>query len=161
MSKKEEVCALLDEKGVAYKIVEHEAAFTIEDMERLGVCSHGNVCKNLFLRDGKGKRHFLVCIHKDKTADLKKLGEKIGARLSFASEERLARYLNLTKSSVTPLGVLYDKSVAVEVIFDSDFKNEKNIGVHPCENTATLFLDFSDLESLVREHGNSVAYLSL
>ena len=69
--------------------------------------------------------------------------------------------MNLNPGSVTPLGVLYDKDAAVEVIFDRDLKSEKNLGVHPCENTATLFLDFSALESLVRDHGNSITFLSL
>ncbi len=161
MNKKEEVFAHLDQKKIPYERLDHDPVFTIEDMERNGICGHGNICKNLFLRDGKGKRHFLVCIQKDKNADLKKLGEKIGARLSFASEERLLKYLNLTKGSVTPLGVLYDTGAQVEVIIDKDLVHETRLGIHPCENTATVFLNFSDLKTLIEENGNTIMYVEL
>ena len=57
MGKKEDVYALLDAKGVAYETIEHEEVFTIEDMEKIGICNRGSVCKNLFLRNGRGKRH--------------------------------------------------------------------------------------------------------
>ena len=70
----------------------------------------GEVCKNLFLRDSAGKRHFLVTIPNDKKAPLKILQQKLGtSRLSFASETRLARYLKLHKGEVTPFGILNDE----------------------------------------------------
>lgn len=155
---KEKLCALLDEKGISYRCVDHPAAFTIEDMETAGVCTHGNVCKNLFLRNANGKRHFLVCAQKDRPVDLKQLGTALGSRLSFASEERLMKHLGLTRGAVTPLGVLNDESAAVEVVFDRNLAGEESLGVHPCENTATVFLRFDDLLRLIEENGNSVAY---
>ena len=86
---KQEVKAFLDEKGLQYEWIEHEAVYTIEDMVRLGLEENKDVAKNLFLRDQKGKRHFLVVIRADKQANLKELGEKLGiGKLSFASEER-------------------------------------------------------------------------
>ena len=89
---KQEVRAFLDEKGLKYTWIEHEAVYTIEDMVRLGLEENKDVAKNLFLRDQKGKRHFLVVIRADKQANLKELGEKLGiGKLSFASEERLEK----------------------------------------------------------------------
>ena len=156
MGKKEDVYALLDAKGVAYETIEHEEVFTIEDMEKIGICSRGNVCKNLFLRNGSGKRHFLVCVQKDKTVDLKQLGALLGSRMSFASAERLRKHLGLTPGAVTPLGVLNDKNAEVEVVIDQDLAGEMPLGVHPCENTATVFLSFADLRRLIEEHGNPI-----
>lgn len=75
--------------------------------------------KNLFLRDAKGKRHFLVVLDKDKRADLKALQEQLScSKLSFASEERLKKHLGLSRGSVTPLGILNDAQGMVELVFD-------------------------------------------
>ena len=158
---KQEIKAFLDEKKIAYEWAEHEAVYTIEDMVKLGLEDMQDVAKNLFLRDAKGKRHFLVVVREDKKVDLKRLGELIGcSRLSFASEERLEKYLGLKKGSVTPLGVLNDEDRAVEVFFDEDFCNMKKIGVHPNENTASVFLSVDELLNIIREHGNSLEIIS-
>lgn len=162
MDKKEKAYGWLKENGVEYEIAEHEAVYTIEEMDRLGLKGKGCVCKNLFLRDAKGKRHFLVSFCGDKTADLKSLGELLGGvRLSFASEERLQKYLNLTKGSVTPLGVMYDTDSAIEVVLDADLEKENRIGVHPCENNATVFMDFADLERIISSNGNKVTVVRI
>lgn len=152
MTKIRQTLAYLDDNNIQYKYIEHKAAYTIPEMEELGLYAHGHICKNLFLRDAKGRRHFLVLIRADKHADLKSLGEAIGSRLSFASEERLEKYLNLTKGSVTPLGVIYDEGCKVEVIVDSNLQNEPIVGVHPCENTATVFMPFESLLRLLSKN---------
>lgn len=59
---KNEVYALLNDKGIPYEAVEHEAVFTMEEMERAGIDAHGCICKNLFLRDAKGRQHYLVTV---------------------------------------------------------------------------------------------------
>lgn len=146
--------------GIAYEAIEHEPAYTVEDMETLPIPAGVTVAKNLFLRDAKGRRHFLVVLQKDKTADLRGLEAKIGSsRLSFASADRLSRHLGLTRGSVTPLGVLNDEARAVEVVFDSDLERCGKIGVHPNDNTATLMLEFADLLRVVKEHGNPVCFV--
>ncbi len=154
---KQEVRAFLDEKGIQYEWVEHKAVFTIAEMEELGLESMDEIAKNLFLRDQKGKRHFLVVIKGEKQANLKELGELLGVgKLSFASEERLEKYMGLKKGSVSPLGILNDTDCAVEVFFDSDFVNMEKIGVHPNENTASVYLSAKDLLEIIREHGNKL-----
>ena len=161
MGKQQEILSWLEEKGVAYELMRHPPVYTIGDMEGLGICGRGNVCKNLFLRDGKGRRHFLVMIARDKQADLKRLGEAAGVRFSFASEERLEKYLNLSRGAVTPLGLYYDKDAAVEVLLDRDLVGEPRLGVHPGENTATVFLSCEDLLRLIREQGNPLTIVTL
>ena len=155
-----EVLDILHTLGISYTLDEHPAAFTMEEIEALPLFKKGVIVKNLFLRDSKGKRHFLVVLSGDKTVNLRDLGEKIGStRLSFASEERLEKYLHLKKGSVSPLGILYDKARAVEVIFDEDLKEEACIGVHPNENTATVWLSFEDLLKIVKWHENPYSFL--
>ena len=158
---KQEVKAFLEEKNIPFEWVEHKAVYTIEEMEELGLESMDEIAKNLFLRDQKGKRHFLIVIRADKQANLKELGEKLGiGKLSFASEERLEKYMKLKKGAVTPLGVLNDEICAVEVFFDKDFVGMEKIGVHPNDNTASVYLKTEDLLGIIREHGNTLEIVS-
>lgn len=158
---KQEVKAFLEEKNIPFEWVEHKAVYTIEEMEDLGLEDMNDVAKNLFLRDQKGKRHFLVVIRANKQANLKELGEKLGGvKLSFASEERLEKYMKLKKGAVTPLGVLNDETCAVEVFFDEDFTKMPCIGVHPNDNTASVYLKTEDLLNVIKEHGNSLEIVS-
>ena len=159
---KEAVLKILRDKGIPFEVTEHPAVYTIEEMEAGGLPHSWDICKNLFLRDAKGKRHFLVSLEKDKRADLGRLAELLGCgKLSFASEERLGRLLGLRRGAVTPLGVLNDEDCAVELVFDRDLASHPRLGVHPCDNTATVWLAPADLERLAAEKGNPVCWLDL
>jgi len=158
---KQAVYDYLDARGVAYKALDHAPVYTIEEMEAQGIARHGNIAKNLFLRDDKGKRHFLVVLGKDKKADLAALRGQVGARLSFASEERLARHLGVGKGAVTPFGLLNDRAAAVEVFVDRDFVGEKRFGCHPNDNAATVFLAFEDVLAMMRGNGNAVTFIDV
>lgn len=154
MDKQAYILEQLKQLGVAYELVAHPAAFTMQDMEDFGLTKKGLVAKNLFLRDNKGKRHFLVVVAGDKRVDLKTLGAQMGDRFSFASEDRLQKHLNLEKGAVTPLGVLMNEDKAVRVLLDKDLEGEPRIGVHPGVNTATVFISFEDLARVIDAHGN-------
>ncbi len=162
MTQREKVYSALDALDIRYEVTEHPAVFTIEEMDRLEVTLNGDVCKNLFLRDAKGRRHFLVVLQKDKHADIRKLETVLdSSRLSFASEERLYRYLGLHQGEVTPLGVVNDTGAEVEVVFDNDLKGKQRLGVHPNENTATVWISFEDLKKLVEQNGNRIHYADI
>lgn len=157
---KNEVYAFLNEKGISYEVIEHEAVFTMEEMERAGINAHGCICKNLFLRDAKGRQHYLVTVPDERRVDLKWLSAVLGtSKLSFASAERLDKYLNVPQGSVSPLGLLNDESRSVIFAADETLASLPVIGVHPNDNTATVFLSFSDLRRIIEEHGNSVILL--
>lgn len=162
MSQKQHVLRVLDDMGISYELIDHPAVFTIDELDQLRLPHSEAVVKNLFLRDAKGKRHFLVVMDKDKSADLKRLRQEIGCTaLSFASEERLSRYLGLTKGEVTPFGALNDTERLVEVFFDRDLAQRPFLGVHPNDNTATVFLSFDDLCSVLAEHGTPVGLVTI
>ena len=159
---REKVEARLRELGIVYQISEHAAVFTIEELDLLSFDGQGEVCKNLFLRDAKGTRHFLVVLQKDKRADLKRLRGILGTTaLSFASEERLARYLALTKGAVTPLAVVNDPERAVEVLIDEDLAGCPCLGVHPGVNTATAWLSRGDLVRYIEADGRPVRFIKI
>ena len=162
MNGKQQVYQFLKQNKISYGVIEHEAVYTVDDMEALHLNDLAPICKNLFLRDARGKRHFLVVMRHDRQANLKQLQQLLGSsKLSFASEERLTAFLGLKKGAVTPLGVLNDKDAAVEFVFDSKLRNMEKVGVHPNENTATVFLPFKAVESIVKANGNRVIYVEL
>ena len=153
----------LDQMGILYEMIGHPAAYTVEDMDRIGFDEKVTVCKNLFVRDQKKKpSHWLVVVHKDKRADLDSLAEQLGTKhLSFASADRLKRYLGLSQGEVTPLGVLNDVNHEVTVVFDRDIIGNMHLGVHPNDNTATLILSFDDILKVVKQNGNPVRYITV
>lgn len=153
MEQKQRVYDALNKRNIKYEVVEHEPVHTMEDMDALGLSQKGVLCKNLFLRDAKGKRHFLITLSEKKNADLKSLGKSLGAgTLSFASEERLETYLGLKQGSVSPFGLMNDVNHAVEFFIDKDLSREKSLGIHPLENTATVFLSYKDLDKFLWEY---------
>lgn len=162
MNAKDTIYEKLRELQIDFEVTEHEAVFTIEEMSKLPNLNIEDVCKNLFLRDERGKKHFLVVMCEEKQADLKKIREQIGSsRLSFASEERLAKYLGLTKGSVTPLGIFNDSNQEVELLIDSDLKGRPRLGFHPNDNTATVWISFASLEKIIGSRGNRQRFIRI
>lgn len=155
----EEILQRLKELGIQYELIEHKAVFNMEEMDALGkdFFKGATICKNLFLRDQKGKRHFLVAMKEEKQANLAEIAKScLATKLSFASEERLKKYLNLTPGAVTPLAIINDEQKAVEVILDKDLFKEEKIGVHPGVNTATVIISPADLEKYIKANGNKL-----
>lgn len=162
MNAQEKVFERLKALDIKYEVTNHPAVFTIEEMDNLNITLQGDVCKNLFLRDEKGKRHFLVVLGKDKKADLKSLQSQLGcSRLGFASEERLSRYLQLKKGEVTPMGIINDTDALVEVVLDRDLTGKNRLGVHPNDNTATVWIAFEALKKVIEGNGNKIHFVAI
>lgn len=159
---REIVLKFLDAMGIEYQLIHHPAVFTVEEMNKLSLGEYGYGCVNLFLRDDKGKRHFLVVMLSDKKADLKSLREQlVCSRLGFASEERLYRYLKLHKGEVTPLGIINDRDASVEMALDKDLIGKRKLGFHPNDNTATVWISFDDLVKIIEQNGNIIHFVDV
>lgn len=162
MSGKQAVYDKLKELDIPCRAVEHDAVFTVEEMSKLEFPPEAVAAKNLFLRDAKGKRHFLVTARAHQPVDLKALEGALGStKLSFASEERLGKHLKLTKGSVTPLGLLNDPQGNVEFYLHDELRHCGSIGVHPNDNTATVFLSGASLIRFVEATGHTVNFVHL
>ncbi len=149
---KQEVVALLNERGVAFDMVEHEAVYTMEGMDELQLPFAQEVVKNLFLRDDKKRNYYLVVMPEDKPANIKELRATLEARpLRFASEEDLAKYLGVIAGAVTPFGALNDPEGIVQVVFDEDLRSHSGLGVHPNDNTATLHVPLDAILAIYDE----------
>ena len=158
---REEIVALLQEKGVSFELAEHPPVYTIDEMLALSLPHPKDIAKNLFLRDDKKQNYYLIVLREDKKADLKKIRSVLSARpLRFASEEDLEAYLGVTTGAVTPFGLLNDAEHKVRACVDKDLKRGL-VGVHPNENTATVYLSAKALVELLQDQGADIDFESL
>ena len=159
---KQEVYEFLQAKGVTYEVTEHKAVYNMDELAAVELPYPEADAKNLFVRDDKKSSYYLITVRGSKRVDLQEFRKAYGTRrLSFASAEDLARLLGLFPGSVTPLGLLNNAEKNVKLFLDGDFGEDDLIGVHPNENTATVWLKAGDLVRLIREHGNEVEAVEL
>ncbi len=160
---KEEIYKLIKEKGYWHEITEHKAIFTMDEVNDIYVPYPEYDAKNLFVRDDKKRNYYLITVKGNKKVDLKEFRKNNNTRpLSFASENDLMTILNLIPGSVTPLGLLNDQELKVSFYLDKEFLTGKEIiGVHPNDNTATIWLKVEDLITLIKDHGNEVTIINL
>lgn len=160
---KQEIYDFIKSRNIWDEVTEHEAVFNMEDLSKVEVLYPEYDAKNLFVRDDKKRNYYLITVKGNKRVDLKKFRTNNGTRpLSFASEQDLMNILNLIAGSVTPLGLLNDKELKVTFYLDKDFLKDKQIiGIHPNDNTATLWLKVTDLIDMIKEHGNQVNIVEL
>lgn len=160
---KEEIYKLIKEKGYWHEITEHKAVYTMDEVNDIYVPYPEYDAKNLFVRDDKKRNYYLITVKGNKKVDLKEFRKNNNTRpLSFASENDLMTILNLIPGSVTPLGLLNDQELKVSFYLDKEFLTGKEIiGVHPNDNTATLWLKVEDLITLIKDHGNEVTIINL
>lgn len=160
---KQEVYALLDARQIRHEITEHEAVYNMEELARVQLPYPDRDAKNLFVRDDKRRQYYLITVRGDKRVNLKDFRRKQGTKpLTFASPEELQAILGLIPGAVTPFGLLNDQDCRVHFYIDRDFwQGSGLIGVHPNDNTATVWLQAEDLAALLREHGNPVDIVEL
>lgn len=157
-----QVYATLDALGIMYEAYQHPPVFTAEEAEAHWAAIDAAKVKNLFLRNKKGDRHYLVILDVAKQADLRELVRIIGDdRLSFASPERLMANLGITPGSVSPFGLIHDAQHAVRIIIDTDLRAAERLIFHPNINTASLAISLPDFERFLAAMGNPVRWLTV
>src|SRR5215211_4995943 len=158
---KQPVFEALRRLGIVYGRYEHPAVFTSDDAELHWSGIGGTPVKNLFLRNKKGDREYLVVLGIEKRADLKQLVKIIGDdRFSFGSSERLMHTLGLTPGSVSPFGLLHEHSRRVQVVIDADLRGAARLIFHPNINTASVTISFADLEKFLASTGHAVRFVN-
>ncbi len=160
---KQQIYEHLKSRGVAFEVTEHPAVWNMEDVAQLDLPYPEADAKNLFVREDKTRNYLMITVRGDKRADLKALRKAEGLRqLKFASEEELKEVLDIVPGAVTPLAVLNDRTHRVRFLIDDCFLHPPGrIGVHPNDNTATVWLKAEDLASLIRSCGNEVRFVTL
>ena len=158
---KEETYQYLSDHNIKFEITEHGSVFNMAELEAVKLPYPDSDAKNLFVRDDKRRNYYLITVKGDKRVDLKDFRRKHELRpLTFASADELMEMMKLFPGAVSPLGLLSDEEHKVKLFLDEAF-GEGPIGIHPNDNTATVWLQTADLVRIIREHGNMVEMVNV
>ena len=160
---KREIYGYLESLRIHYEVTNHKAVYTMAELADVAFPYPESLAKNLFVCDDKKHNYCLITVKGNKRINLKEFRCKNDTRhLSFADESELMNVLGLAPGSVTPLGLLNDKDCKVQLYLDEEFLNTPAIiGVHPNDNTATVWLHTKDLIRLLREQGHNVHIIKI
>jgi len=155
MTTPNELCAMFDRLAIPYERHAHAAVHTCEEAEAAIPTSDAVQTKNLFLRDKRGRRHFLLVTTCAKAVDVKRFADTANAdHLSFGSPDRLMRHLGVEPGSVTVFGLVNDVAHGVELFVDRDVWNASRWRCHPLVNTETVVMSRSGVERFLDETGH-------
>ena len=158
----QEVYAYLNTLDIPFERHEHPPVVTVEEAERHWTGIDATHSKNLFLRNQKGDRHYLVIVMHSKRVDLRAVAGQIGdGKLSFASSERMMTQLGVTPGSVSPFGLINDRNHHVRVFIDRDLKSAARLSFHPNVNTVTVTITAADFERYLAARANAVRYVDV
>jgi len=161
-AQEQQVAARLGEMGIVCRRYEHPPVATADAAREHWAEIDAAHCKNLFLRNQRGDRHYLIIVPDSKRADLRRLADQIGdGRLSFASPERLMKKLGVEPGSVSPFGLINNADGDVRVVIDRDLERAERLTFHPNINTVTYAITGPDFARFLRTCGNSVRYLAI
>lgn len=161
--KEMDVYRLLDQLNIPFKRLDHEPMMTVDACRDIDQILNIEICKNLFLCNAQKTKFFLVMLPGDKRFDTKTFCKQIGSpRLSFAPEEYMLQYLNITPGSVSVMGLMNDKDNMVSLYIDRDVIEKEELGCHPCINTSSLKMKTKDLiEKFLPATGHSYTIVEL
>ena len=155
----DDIYKFLHENNIEYERYDHPPVFTVEDVHRLTPDLPGAKTKNLFFRDKKGSRHFLVVLPADKRVNLKALPNVLqSSKISFGSPDRLMKHLGITPGSVSLLAIVNDQENKVEVIIDESLWKSEAFQFHPLVNTSTLVISKGSINKFLAATGNEVRF---
>lgn len=155
---KQKVYNYLKNLNVEYETITHEPVFTCEQANKHFWHIKEWKTKNLFLRNDKWNKHFLLTVKDDRKIDLKTVWKDLWVwRLSFASEDRLKKHLWILPWSVSPLALInISPESNMLFILDKELAESEYVYLHPNINTETLKISNKDfikyLDSLNLEY---------
>lgn len=152
----------LNSLGIEFRYREHPPVATIEEAKKYWTNMDSGRCKNIFLRNHKGNRHYLVILEHTRTLDMRDLEQRLKqGKLSFASEARLLKYLGLEPGSVSPFGLVNDTEKHVHLFIDEKLREFQDLSFHPNINTASIVVSSKDFIRFLEDCGNSYEFLRL
>ncbi len=162
MSEKEKVLQVLNELSISYDIYEHQPLPTIEIAMEVWKDIDSTHCKNLFFRNHKGNKHYLVILESNHALDIHDLEKRLKqGKISFASQKRMDIFLGVQAGSVSPFGLINDTENHVHLFLDKNLLQSEKISFHPNINTASLVISFADLVKYLDWVGNAYEFLEL
>jgi len=162
MRGQKELYELFDNLGIKYHYREHPPVATVDEAKKYWKNLDAGRCKNIFLRNHKGNRHYLVILEHTRELMMSELEQRLKqGKLTFASEKRLKKYLGISPGSVSPFGIINDQEHHVHLFIDEKLKEYEKLSFHPNLNTASLVILRSDLIRFIEHHGNSYEFINL
>jgi Ala-tRNA(Pro) deacylase len=157
-----ELYDILDLLSVQYEYHEHPPVATIEDAIIHWKDYNAGRCKNIFMRNHKGDRHYLVILEHLAQLKIKDLEQRLKqGKLTFASDQRLLRYLGVQPGSVSPFGLINDREKHVHLFIDEKLKAYDRLAFHPNDNTATLVISKAGFMQFLEYTGNTYEFILL
>ncbi|MBQ3539453.1 MAG: prolyl-tRNA synthetase associated domain-containing protein [Bacteroidaceae bacterium] len=158
----DKVLCYLREHGIEHTWYTHEEAPTIEIARTQWHNDGSKHCKNLFFRNHKGNRHYLVILDCERDLDIHDLEHRLHqGKLSFASPQRMERYLGLQPGSVSPFGLINDTENHVHMFIDSNLRNQASLSFHPNDNRATVVIAYDEFMKYMQGVGNSFEFIEM
>ncbi|MBE6207561.1 MAG: prolyl-tRNA synthetase associated domain-containing protein [Rikenellaceae bacterium] len=152
----------LDRHEIRYSWYEHPEAPTIEIARQYWHQDGSKHCKNLFFRNHKGNRHYLVCFDCEQSMAIHDLEHLLHqGKLSFASEQRMERWLGLKPGSVSPFGLINDPENHVHLFLDDKLRNYPSLSFHPNDNRATVVIELKEFLRYLELVGNTYEFIEL
>jgi len=162
MRGQKELYELLDRLAIRFEYHEHPPLATIADAKIHWKDYNSGRCKNIFFRNHKGDRHYLVILEHLRQLDIHDLEKRLHqGKLSFASDQRLNRYLGVEPGSVSPFGLINDIEHHVHLFIDEKLNESDRLAFHPNANTATLVISKSDFLRFLDHSGNTFEFIRL
>ncbi len=162
MRGQKELYEVFEKLNIDFEYYEHPPVPTVEEAIKYWKGMDATKCKNLFFRNHKGNKHYLVILEHSQNLRIKDLeGRLKQGKISFASEQRLMKHLGLTPGSVTPFGLINDSENHVHVFLDENLKKYDKISFHPNINSASIVVSFEDFLKYMNWVGNSYEFLEL
>ncbi|NPD44833.1 prolyl-tRNA synthetase associated domain-containing protein [Lentimicrobium sp. S6] len=162
LNDRNKVFEVLKELNIECELHEHPPTPTIEEAVKYWGQMKSTHCKNLFFRNHKGNKHYLVIFEHQQQLMIRDLEQKLKqGKLSFASEKRMSKYLGVKPGSVSLFGLINDNDNHVYVFFDKNLLNSEFLSFHPNDNTASLKISQSDFQKFLIWSGNEHEFLDL
>jgi Ala-tRNA(Pro) deacylase len=153
---------IIQELAIPFEYYEHPPVPTVEEAIKHWEGIDSTHCKNLFFRNHKGNRHYLVILEHTNRLAIRDLEQRLKqGKLSLGSDRRLEKYLGLTAGSVSPFGLINDSENHVHVFLDDELKSARRLSFHPNINTATLVITFDDFMKFLQWSGNTYEFINL
>lgn len=153
---------LLAKLSIKFDYHEHPPVATIDDAIIHWKDYNSGRCKNIFFRNHKGDRHYLVILEHLCHLNIHDLEKRLKqGKLTFASDQRLKKYLGMEPGSVSPFGLINDIDHHVHLFIDEKLTESDCLAFHPNVNTATLVISKSDFLKFLEYTGNSYEFIKV
>jgi Ala-tRNA(Pro) deacylase len=162
MRGQKELYQLFGKLAIQFEYHEHPPLTTIEDAKIHWKDYNSGRCKNIFFRNHKGDRHYLVILEHLRKLDIRDLEKRLKqGKLTFASDKRLKKYLGVDPGSVSPFGLINDREKHVHLFIDEKLDESDSLAFHPNINTASLIVSKADFLKFLKYTGNTYEFIRL